>query len=154
AVVAKIEAPANLAGLAWLSPNSFAYLTLYYQVLKVVEQKQPGVWAEIHDFGQIFSGPGSAGNLVGTSTRSVAWSNGTNIWSFDFSSSAPQMIWEGTAGNTLQALSSLEGGEILLQCRDDRGQFLIRFDPARRRANGTERIEDPKHLIPTLTLNH
>ena len=151
-IIAKIEAPGNLAELAWLTPNSFAYLLQYYQVLAVIEEKPDGQWAETHNFGQVYEGEGSARNLVGTSPNSVAWSNGTNIWALDFDSGKPAIIWRGGTTNHLSGMTySREKTEFLLDCCDENDQFLIRFDPGRNWLSNIGRVGDARHPIQNLT---
>ncbi len=149
-MAAKIEAPANLAGLAWLSPRSFAYLTLYYQFVKVVEQKDKGLWVETHDFGRVYSGEGSAQDLVAISPNSMAWHNGTNIWELDLNASVPHIIWQGHTNRIMDLAYSAERGELLLNCADEKGRYLIRFNPSREQSEEGGRIGDPLHPVQNM----
>jgi hypothetical protein len=126
--VAKMEIPANLADVVWLTPRSLAYLTLYYQVLAVIQQNSLGQWVEMHNFGQVYSGPGAAKDLVATSADSVAWNDGTNIWALQFDSDAPGIIWQST--NQLESMTySKESGQFLLVCKDEQGRHTMLFHP-------------------------
>lgn len=149
--VAKIEAPGNLAELAWLTSKSFAYLLNYYQVLAVIEQKPDGKWVETHNFGQVYKEAGWARNLVATSPSSVAWSNGTNIWALDFNSGAPKIIWQGTTNQLLGITYSKEKTEFLLNCSDEKDQFLIRFDPGKNWVSNIGKLGDLQHPIQNIS---
>jgi hypothetical protein len=150
-IMAKVEAPGNLAELAWLTTNSFAYLLAYYQVLAVVAQQPDGQWAESRNFGLVYQGEGSARNLVATSPNSVAWSNGTNIWALDFHAATPKIIWHGTTNQLLAITYSREENELLLNCTDETGQYLIRFDPAKNWVASAGRVGDLRQTIPHIT---
>jgi predicted esterase len=148
--ITNVPAPANLESLAWLSPQSFAYLTQYYQIIKVVERKGDGRWVETHDLGQVYSGKESARNLIATSPTSVAWIDGTNIWTLDINASGPQMVWKGISGKLLGLGYSTEKGEFLLNCSDGIGQFLMRYNPATRWESDPVRLGDRLHPIQNL----
>jgi hypothetical protein len=128
--VSRIQADPDLTKIAWLSPQSFAYLT-YNQDVRVWIQKSDNSWAQTHIYTNITSGRLETieNPFVATSKNSVAWQKGNEIRTLDFSTSAHRKIWESN-DNQLEGFTySRETGEYHLICSDETGWLFIDLDP-------------------------
>ena len=127
---AKIPAEPGLTQIAWLSPQSFAYLT-YNQDVRVWRQKTGGSWAQLYNYPNIVSGKLETieNSFTTTSKNSVAWQKGNEIWTLDFSTSACKKIWESTTNQLEGFTYSKETREYHLICSDETGWFFVDLDP-------------------------
>jgi hypothetical protein len=69
--------------------------------------------------------------ITAVSYKSVAWRDEGDIWTFDFEFGSLKKVWDSSA-NAFQLVDftyTRETGEFLLNCSDEKGQFLIRFAP-------------------------
>ena len=145
----KVQCPGNLAGLAWLSPQTFAYILPNHEVVTVIvhEKTAAGRWMETHNYGQVDRTKGSPQNFLATSTNSVAWRSGVDIREFDMSSAVVTTLWRGDTNKLADFTYSTESGEFLLNCTDDKGQYLIRFNSSTKSSFDGGRISDPLHPV-------
>ena len=145
--VAKISADPNLYELAWLSPHSFVSSTDYNYDLRLFEQNPDGKWV-VRQISQKVA-QSRLENLTAISGKSVAWQDRGNICTFDFASSVAKKIWEADT-NQYQLVDftySKETGEFLLNCSDEKGQFLVRFSPGSKETTDAGRIGSPQDFI-------
>ena len=129
-MVAKISGDPDLTQIAWLSPQSFAYLT-YNQDVRVWNQKTDGSWAQTRNYTKIASGRLEIieNSFTATSESSVAWQKGNEIWALDFSTSTLKKIWESTTNQLEGFTYSRETGEYHLICSDETGWLFVDLDP-------------------------
>jgi hypothetical protein len=128
--VAAIPVDPGILQLAWLSPDSFAYLTYQHDV-SVWERKPEGAWFQSHLFKAVTKGhlDSDENYLTATSARAVAWKEEGRIWWLDIDASAPACIWESTT-NQLEAFGYDKAfGLLILACRDDQGWLKIWLHP-------------------------
>lgn len=145
--VIKLTAPTLLSELTWLAPRSFAYSFWNGDThdLAVIQQKPDGDWVQARTFRQL--GNKEMAGLVATSSNSVAWRQGESIWSLDFASAAPQKIWESATNQLVEFTYSSESKEFLLNCNDEKGQYLIRFYPRNKFISNIGKISDKTNSI-------
>ena len=127
---AQIPGDPDLTQIAWLSPQSFAYLT-YNQDVRVWMQKADGSWSQTHIYTKNANDRLEAieNSFTATSENSVAWRKGNEIRTLDFSTSAFKKIW-GSDSNTLERFTySKEAGEYHLICSDKTGWLFVDLDP-------------------------
>jgi len=151
-VVAKLEASIFLSELAWLTPHSFAYSFRDWDNydVAVIEQKPDGNWIQAQIFKKV--GNKEMTGLVATSSHSIAWRQGASLCALDFASAVPEKIWESATNQLVDFTFAMDSKEFLLNCSDDRGQFLIRFYPQTKWTADAGRISDqPGNSIQNVT---
>jgi hypothetical protein len=150
-IVAKLEAVVTLAEFTWLTPRSFVYSSWDGDShnVQVIEQKPDGNWVQARTFRQI--GNKQMKGLTATSSNSVAWRQEGSIWALDFADGSPQKIWECTTNQLVGFTYSDETREFLLNCSDEKGQFLIRFYPQTKWTADAGRISDQTSVIQNVT---
>jgi hypothetical protein len=87
--------------------------------------------------GQIDDGPdeskASATTLKGFTVAgdSVAWQQGSIIWSCSYNAEAPVKIWDATTNELIEFTYASKDQEYLLRCKDQNGEFLAGLIPGR-----------------------
>ena len=151
-VVTKLEASMFLSELAWLTPRSFAY-TFWdgdNHDVAVIEQKPDGNWVQAQIFKKL--GNKQMTGLVATFPGSVAWRQGASIWSLDFATGTAQAIWQSTTNRLIEFSYSSQAEEFLINCGDQKGQYLIRYYPRTKWTADGGRISDqPDITIQNVT---
>jgi hypothetical protein len=116
----------------------------------VIEQTPVGNWVQTKIFKKL--GNKEMTGLVATSSHSVAWRQGASLWALDFASAVPEKIWESTTNLLVDFTYSMDSKEFLLNCCDEKGQFLIRLYPQTKWMADAGRISDQtNNTIPNVT---
>jgi hypothetical protein len=136
-IAKKVPANVNPSQLMWLTTHSFAYafVDVGASYLEVVEQKPDKDWAQISKplkLGKNISG------LVGTTSRSVAWRIGNELWALEVGAGTAQKIWE-TTNAVFKNFSYSHDSEVFsLNCANGTNSSVIYFRaPTNLRPEGT-----------------
>ena len=121
----KVGAEEHLEQLAWLSNDSFAYCT--QKDVGLVANTGKDHWQHQH----FFTGVGTnIDTFTAVSANSVAWQDGGIVWLFDLDKGMAKKVWQGMYRNLVDFTYSKTADEYLLNLRDGRGQYLVRFSTA------------------------
>jgi predicted esterase len=124
--LAALRVDTNLVEAAWLSSRSFVYSTSTKN-LCLCGQKPDGTWIQMRTFEAVSTNQLRA--LVATSSNSVAWREGGEIWRADLTSGSRDRIWDSTTSRLEDLKPSDVFGELLLTCSDELGWFQLLFRP-------------------------
>jgi dipeptidyl aminopeptidase/acylaminoacyl peptidase len=113
----------NLYHLAWLSNDSFAYSSRTY--VRVVTRQAKGNWVHKKYFENVAA---NMENFTAISDSSVAWRDGGGIWLLKLGSGSSEKIWEATPSQLVDFTGARGANELLLNCSDERGQYLLRLN--------------------------
>jgi len=126
-----------------LSSESFAYSTSYDHNIILVVKKSDGTWINREIIPHI--GNTELENFTAISADSVAWKQDGSVWMVNFWAGSPQKIWQSDTNQLLDFAFSRPKNQLLLNCTNEEGQFLIRYNLDSRRTDQTE-LNDPEDL--------
>jgi len=119
----------KLTDFAWLTSDSFVYAfsdgNNHYGT--VIKQKPDGNWVQASNFRKL--GNEEMTGLVATSSHSIAWQQGTSLWTLDFVDGTPQKIWESSTNQLHSFTYSEKDGLFYMTCGDETHWFQICFRP-------------------------
>ena len=129
-MAAKIAARGNdsTPKFCWLSPRSFVCST-YNEGWLVYEETSNGSWVP-GTFIKKFA-DGEMKNITAISPGSVVWQQDDDIWKYDFTTGASDIIWESVSNKLESFTYSSTTGTLLLKCKDENGPVSIFFRPPR-----------------------
>jgi hypothetical protein len=132
----KVVADQNFDQFGWLSNEAFAY-SLGGNSVRLVARQAKGDW----DYKRFFENVATnMDNFIVVSDSTVAWRDHSEIWLLNLNSGLLDEIWEATT-NRLVEFTHVRGvNDLLLNCSDEGGQYLLRLNPQNKHTSNLGRI--------------
>ncbi len=146
--VGKVVTDPRVYNFGWLSPSSFAYASRNF--VRVVTRQAKGYWAYNKNFENVAA---NMDNFTAISDNAVAWRDGDGIWLFNLASGSSEEIWEAAADPLVEFTWARDAKELLLNCSDEAGQYLLRFNPDDKRTFDLGRIGSQQDYIRKASWN-